>query len=391
MYLKRGWKIMVKIDLQRYLNELERLVNIDSGSYYPEGTVKVADFFESKYMNIGWSAKKHNFDKSIGPCLEITNLSNERFDVLLLGHMDTVFPVGTAAERPFRIEGDRAYGPGVSDMKSGCLLMYYVFENLQYDEGKSIIGNYSFCVALNSDEEISSVFSRPWIEELARRSRVVLVLEPARANGALVKERKGVGRYNIDFTGVAAHSGVDHEKGRSAINELAHWVIALHYLTNYELGTTLNVGLVSGGTAVNMVAEKANAAVDFRFKDIKEVQRVERTIKYLKENPKTQGVNAEVAGGVTRPPMNVTRETEELCKIVEALGEELNIKIEWASTGGGSDGNFTANLGIPTLDGLGPVGGNSHSSNEYLEINSIEERFNLLRKLLVELTIKRQI
>lgn len=373
---------MIKIDIEQYLKDLEELVNIDSGSNNPEGVAKVAEILSSKFEKMGWNVKKHDFNTSVGPCLEINNKgSEEAFDVLLIGHMDTVFPKGTVAQRPFTIRENRAYGPGVNDMKAGCLLMFYVLNSLQ-KEG-ALHG--SICVALNSDEEISSVYSRPWLEKLSKKSKYVLILEPARANGALVKERKGVGRFTIDITGVAAHAGVDHEKGRSAINELAYWIIELHNLTNYDLGTTLNVGMVSGGTATNVVAEKAQARVDLRFKDVKEAERVQKVIEQLINNPKTPGVSTVVAGGVVRPPMNPTEKTEELCKIVERVAQELGIEIKWASTGGGSDGNFSAALGIPTIDGLGPVGGGSHSAGEYIEINSIEERFNLLRGIIIKL------
>lgn len=366
-------------NINEYLQDLETIVNIDSGSSYPEGVGQVAQFFTQKYSKIGWSVKEHNLDQSIGPCLEITNGDSDKFDILLVGHMDTVFPVGTVRKRPFTIKSTHAYGPGVNDMKSGCLLMYYALRTL-HSEG--VLENKSICVAMNSDEEISSQFSRPWLEELSKKSSYVFVLEPARANGALVKERKGVGRYDIEFTGIASHSGVDHEKGRSAINELGYWITTLHDLTNYDLGTTVNVGMVSGGAAVNVVAEQAFAKVDLRIKDMKEAQRVEDTMNQLIANPKTPDIKVKVTGGMRRPPMNGTEETEKLCEFIEGVGREVGVKIKWAKTGGGSDGNFSAALGIPTIDGLGPVGGGSHSTAEYLEIDTIEPRFNLLKELI---------
>ncbi|MFZ7101172.1 MAG: M20 family metallopeptidase [Peptococcaceae bacterium] len=373
---------MHKFNQEKYLDDLKKLVNIDSGSRNPAGTAQVAQILAGKYKELGWQITEHNFDSSIGPCLEIVNSTREKYDVLLIGHLDTVFPEGTATVRPFTIEGDKAYGPGVNDMKSGDLLMYYALKDL---EEKGLLKEAGICVAYNSDEEISSRYSRSWIEELAKKSSRVLILEAARANGALVKERKGVGRFNIEFTGVAAHSGVDHEKGCSAVNELAHWILELHSLTNYDLGTTVNVGVVSGGTASNVVADKAQIQVDLRIREISEEERVIAALNNLKANPRTPGVAVAVTGGMTRPPMNANEKTEELCSLVERIGEKIGVEIKWTGTGGGSDGNFSAALGIPTIDGLGPVGGGSHSANEYLEINSIEPRFNLLREIILNL------
>ena len=363
----------------QYLQDLAKLVNIDSGSNSPAGVAAVAEFFNQKYREMGWQVTKQQFDSSVGPCLEITNQAGAQFDLLLLGHIDTVFPVGTARERPFTIKDGHAYGPGVNDMKAGALLMYYALRVLHT---QAALGDKAICVALNSDEEIGSVFSRPWIEKLAQKSKYVFVLEPARVNGALVKERKGVGRYQLEFTGVASHSGVDHQKGKSAINELGHWIISLHGLTDYQLGTTVNVGLVSGGTATNVVAEHAQAKVDLRITDMEELQRVDATIRKLAEQPKTPGVKVQVTGGVQRPPMNASDATEKLCALVEEIGKRVNVAVKWAKTGGGSDGNFSAALGIPTIDGLGPIGGGSHSVDEYLVIESIEPRFKLLTELI---------
>lgn len=368
-----------KFSTTQYLQDLAKLVNIDSGSNSPAGVAAVAEFFDQKYRKMGWQVTKQQFDSSVGPCLEITNQAGAQFDLLLLGHIDTVFPVGTARERPFTIKDGHAYGPGVNDMKAGALLMYYALRVLHT---QAALGDKAICVALNSDEEIGSVFSRPWIEKLALKSKYVFVLEPARVNGALVKERKGVGRYQLEFTGVASHSGVDHQKGKSAINELGHWIISLHGLTDYQLGTTVNVGLVSGGTATNVVAEHAQAKVDLRITDMEELQRVDATIRKLAEQPKTPGVKVQVTGGVQRPPMNASDATEKLCALVEEIGKRVNVAVKWAKTGGGSDGNFSAALGTPTIDGLGPIGGGSHSVDEYLVIESIEPRFKLLTELI---------
>jgi len=366
-------------NLSEYLKDLETIVNQDSPSDFPQGVAAVADFFERKYAAMGWSAKKHEFDPAVGPCLEIKNRESNTYDLLLIGHMDTVFPQGTAAERPYCVKGDRVYGPGVADMKSGLLTMYYALKQLDQE---GALDEKTVCVAQNSDEEISSVYSRAWIEALSKKSRLVLILEGARKEGILVNQRKGVGRFTIDFKGVAAHSGVDPENGRSAIGEMGHWIVALHALTDFDIGTTVNVGVVSGGSVPNMVADQAQARVDMRFKEMSEAERIEKAVYSLAENPKIEGVRAEVTGGVTRPPMNPSGKTLEICSRIDAIGDEVGMRVKWVGTGGGSDGNFSAALGIPTIDGVGPAGGRYHSAEEFLEINTIEPHHRLVKEMI---------
>jgi glutamate carboxypeptidase len=362
-------------DLATYLEDLQYLVNIDSGSYDTEGVAQVAEFFSQRFSALGWKVKLHQFDSSVGPCVEIVNGDQNQYDVLLMGHMDTVFKKGTTQERPFMIKDGKALGPGVNDMKAGLLQIYYTLRALH---AENALVDASICIALNCDEEISSKYSRNWLETLAKKSRYVLVLEAARQDGNLVNKRKGVGRYTIDFTGIEAHSGVDHQSGKSAIEELAHWILALHEKTNYATGTTVNVGKVSGGSAVNVVAGQAKAEVDVRFYDLKEAEMIDQLIHSLAANPKVSGIKAVVSGGVTRPPMIPSEKTLMLCNAVEIIGSQVGIKVGWTATGGGSDGSFAAIMGVPTLDGLGPIGGGSHGPQEYLLIDSIEPRFCLL-------------
>lgn len=369
-------------DVNQYLNELETLVNIDSGSNYSNGVKKVADYFKKKYMEIDWLITEHNFDDSVGPCLEIKNSESDKYDILFIGHMDTVFPVGTVEKRPFNIQDNRAYGPGVIDMKSGLLSLYYVMKLLDLNKDNKP----SFCIALNSDEEISSKFSSLWLEELAKKSKYAFILEPARKNGALVSERKGLAKYKIEIQGLAAHAGVEPEKGASAITELGHCIVELSKLTNLEIGTTVNVGVVAGGTKANVVADKAVAEIDVRFKSEEEGRKIENKIKGLKDNPKVPKVKITINKAGYRPSMNPSKETKRLCGLIEKVGENLGIDIKWAATGGGSDANFTSAVGTPSIDGLGPIGGGAHSESEYLEIGSIEPRIHLLKEIIEKIT-----
>ncbi len=373
---------MSNLNKEQYLEELKYLVNIDSGSHTPEGVKKVAEFFRDKYNALGLKAELLQFSEKAGPCLQVTNSDKCEYDVLLVGHMDTVFPEGTVKARSFKIDGDKAYGPGVIDMKSGLLSMYYAIEYLVKNDklaGKSI------CVFQNSDEEISSAYSNPKITELSKVSKAAFVLEPARPNGALVKERKGLAKYNIELIGKAAHAGVDPKSGISAINELAHWITELHSLTDFVIGTTLNVGVVSGGTVANVVAEHATAQVDLRYKIPSEIDRVESKIEELIQNPKTVGIKATAIKAGHRPPMNMSPESEKLIELVKEVAKDLNMELDFVGTGGGSDANFISAMGVPVLDGMGPVGGGSHGVNEYIEISSIEPRLNLLINTLLKL------
>lgn len=369
-------------DVNQYLNELETLVNIDSGSNYSNGVKKVADYFKKKYMEINWLITEHNFDDSVGPCLEIKNSEADNYDILFIGHMDTVFPAGTVEKRPFTLRDNRAYGPGVIDMKSGLLSLYYVMKLLDLKKDNKP----SFCIALNSDEEISSKFSSPWLEGLAKKSKYAFVLEPARKNGALVSERKGLAKYKIEFQGLAAHAGVEPEKGASAITELGYWIVELSKLTNLEVGTTVNVGVVAGGTKANVVADKAVAEIDVRFKSEEEGRKIENKINELKDNPIVPKVKIKINKAGYRPPMNPSKETIRLCGLIEEVGENIGVDIKWAATGGGSDANFTSAVGTPSIDGLGPIGGGSHSESEYLEIGSIEPRIHLLKEIIEKVT-----
>lgn len=371
----------MNFSLTEYLKELEYLVNIDSGSY-DFGTAKIADYFKEKFIALGWDVKTHYLHDEIGPCLEITNNGTAQFEMLLIGHMDTVFSKGTALERPFAIKGDRAYGPGVVDMKASLLSVYYAMKHLT---SLDLLQNTSVCIAFNSDEEVSSKYSRPWLESLAQKSRYALVMEPARANGSMVNTRRGVGRYNIEFKGVPSHSGIAPEKGISAINELGHWIVALHGMTNYAKGTNVNVGVVKGGTTPNTIAEHAIALVDLRMTELDEVVKIEKTIQDLLASPKTPGIKVTVSGGVTRPPMNPSIETLRLCERVDKIAQGLGVDFEWIATGGGSDANITAALGVPSIDGLGPIGSLSHTVDEYLEIHSVQPRLELLCEIIKEI------
>jgi glutamate carboxypeptidase len=372
---------MTDFSLPEYLAALEGIVNIDSGSKNTDGTGRIALFFEERYKALGLSVKKFYPSPDGGPCLEIRNKGeSDTIDVLFLGHMDTVFPDGTAAARPFKIENGTAYGPGVYDMKAGLLSIYYVVKEL-LKTGT----NLSFCVAQNSDEEISSPYSREWLCALGRKSRYGLIFESGRKNGDFVNKRKGLAKFRLEFHGIAAHAGVAPEKGASAVLEMCRWINELAALNNYAAGTSLNAGVVSGGTVANVVAANAYCEIDTRFTEVEELDKIKQKIDCLLQKRFDDRVSVTSSLGGYRPPMNPGKETFELMRLFEECGKTAGIEVKWISTGGGSDGNLIAHEGCAAIDSLGPSGDKSHSDEEYVMVDSIEPRLNLMIQVMKKL------
>ena len=299
---------------------------------------------------------------------------------LVLGHFDTVWPVGTTARRPMTTQDGRALGPGVFDMKAGLVIAEYALRGI-HDLGLTL--PRPIVLLLNSDEEIGSDTSRALIEEQATRSDYVLVLEPAVPGGALKTARKGVGDFTLEVVGRASHSGAAHQEGESAVEELAQQIVRLHRMTNYDVGTTVNVGVIEGGTRPNVVAAYARARIDVRAWTRQEAGRITDAIRGLQ--PVNPATTVTVSGGFDRLPMERTPGTVRLFEEARRLGRGLGIDLEERASGGASDGNFTAALGVPTLDGLGAVGDGSHAEHEYIEVASLPERAALLALLLCEL------
>ncbi len=372
----------MKFSLNEYLEELRPLVNVDCGTYTVEGIEFVASQFEAKFAQMaGWSVKRIDCGKA-GVGLEIRNKPQaEQIDVMMIGHMDTVFPVGTAAARPMSLDDEKAYGPGVSDMKSGLLNVVYAMRNLD----QAVLDKLSICICMNPDEETGSLNSVEWLQSVAKNAKNVLVAEAARADGGLVKARKGMARYKIMFNGVAAHAGNEPQNGRSAITEMANWIIAINGMTNFESGTTLNVGIVSGGSGANVVPDYAEAIVDVRFWDNTEYDEVNRALNALTDKSFVEDVSVQLEREAYKPSMVPGEQTEKLMALVEEAADELAIDINWKEAGGGSDANNTAILGVPTLDGLGPAGAGFHSDKEYLLLASIEPRIRMLMRVLEKL------
>ena len=289
--------------------------------------------------------------------------------ILLLGHFDTVWPVGQLARMPLKREGGRLHGPGVFDMKAGIGLAMLATRAL-IDRGA--LEGCSVAMLWTTDEEIGSTTSRALIEAEATKSDAVLVFEPSLPGGALKTSRKGVGQFEMIARGVSAHAGLDPGKGVSAVRELARQIIAIDELQDPGRGVTLTAGVISGGTRANVVPAEARATIDARAITREDADRVQRTMRSLK--PILPGASIEVTGGFDRPPLERTAAVERLFNQAKAVAAELGVDLQEGSAGGGSDGNFTAALGVPTLDGFGAIGDGAHAIHEHVEIDALPPR-----------------
>jgi len=301
--------------------------------------------------------------------------------VLALGHSDTVWPMGTLRSMPFREAEGRLWGPGVLDMKSGMAFFIFAAHALR-DLGMPACSKV--LLQVNADEEVGSESSRALTETNGKRSKAVLVLEPGTGmTGKLKTARKGVGSVHVKVTGRASHAGVDFEAGASAILELARQIGRIEGFTDLRRGLTVNPGVIKGGTRSNVVAAEASADVDIRVVRINDAPALERKFRALR--PVDKRCRIEISGGLNRPPMERSQGVVSLYRVAQALARALGVETEESMTGGGSDGNFTAALGIPTLDGLGGVGAGAHASNESILVDRIADRTALLAKLLATL------
>jgi glutamate carboxypeptidase len=369
-----------------FVELLRTMVNVDCGSYTPDGVNRIADLVQEGFQTQGWTVERIEHEPQVdeprlGDLLvaRLTGGNPDGRKVLLVGHMDTVFEDGTAAERPFAIDDGTARGPGVSDMKGGLLTGLFAVTCLQqanFDDFAWI----TYCC--NPDEEIGSPFSGPHIREIAKDADACFVLEGARENGDIVSARKGVADLRIAYHGRSAHAGVEPERGRSAVLQAAHATIALHALNGRWPGVTVNVGVVAGGTRPNVVAERCDLHVDIRGTTAATFEEALAEIRRVAADIVVADVTVQVEGRIGFPPMEKTEATGVLAERAKAIAASLGFELRDASTGGASDANPIAAMGIPVLDGLGPIGGDDHSPTEWLALSSIPPRVALLAGLI---------
>jgi len=367
------------ITAEEILSGIRRWVEIETPSRDGAAVNRLVDLVEADFAGAGARITRTPGREGCGDILRAASpWGGDGPGILVLAHLDTVHPKGTAAsDLAFRVEGDKAFGCGILDMKSGGHMAYYAYRHL-VRTGRTAPLPIVFLFI--PDEEIGSGTARELIEAEARKHKYVLVCEPARDGGKIVTARKGVGMFTIKVKGRPAHAGVRHEDGRSALKELAHQILALEAMTDYGRGITVSVGLASGGTGVNVVPAQAQAEVDLRVPDQAVAEEMTARIKGLR--PAFPDTVVAVEGGMNRPPMPRTKAIMALFDHAKGLAAEIGFELKDVPlTGGGSDGNFTAALGIPTLDGLGADGAGPHTLNEHILIPSLVPRTRLLLRL----------
>lgn len=367
---------------EQIVSDIRELVEIESPSDNKAAVDRLAEVVAEKFSRLGGEIRLHRA-KDFGDHLQVNFGGKSAKPVLLLGHYDTVYPLGTLASMPCRVVGNRLTGPGVLDMKSGIALMLHAIAALQQWYGQKSSGELlrPINVLLVSDEEVGSDCSRKITEALARRAASVLVAEPSYGRqGAVKTARKGVGDYLVKARGKAAHAGLDFEKGVNAIVELARQTERLSGFTDLKRGLTVNVGIVSGGSRTNVVPAEASAQVDVRIARLKDAEAIDKKMRSLR--PFNRKCKIEISGGINRPPMERTAGVAALYAQARAIASELGWRLGEASVGGGSDGNFTAGLGIPTLDGLGGVGDGAHAPHEHILLSELPRRAALLAGLI---------
>jgi glutamate carboxypeptidase len=354
---------------------LSRLVNIESPSDDRAALDRMADALRSLFAAF---STPESIDVGRGQNLRLRIGDGAEQHAVGLCHYDTVWPLGTLQRIPFSVdEQGTARGPGCFDMKAGIVVLYYALQALR-EAGQPL--RRPLTVLFTCDEEVGSPTSRGLIEETARGACVAYVLESPLPGGTLKTARKGTGDYLVRVEGRAAHAGVEPQKGISAVQELAHQVFALHALSDYTVGTTVNVGVVHGGTRPNVVAASAEAHVDVRVQTLAEAARIDAAIRGL--SPVLPGAILHVEGGLNRPPMERSSAMASLFTVAREIMAGMGVELAEGSTGGGSDGNFTAALGTPTLDGLGAEGEGAHAAHEHVDTESLPRRAALLAALL---------
>jgi glutamate carboxypeptidase len=370
--------------IEDYLADLEHIVNIDSGTYTKSGVDRVGAYLQERFHSFGFASYVEP-QQDYGDNLVATHRGSAPSGprILLVGHMDTVFPEGEVARRPFALaqrDGKRvATGPGVLDMKSGLLIGMYGVHLLiaaQQDNYQSVT-----CI-FNSDEEVGSPGSKPLIQELARQSDAVIVLEPGRRINTVVSSRRGIGVYRVEVHGIAAHAGVEPRNGRSAILELSYQVQRMQALNGTIPGTTLNVGIIHGGERTNVVPDFAYCEMDVRVSDETGIKAIEKAMRKIAASPVLDGTSITLSGGIRSMPFERSVHSARLVQLVKEAGKDLGLQIEDVGSGGASDANNTAPLGIATIDGLGPGGGLAHNPGEYVELDYLPTRIALLTGLI---------
>jgi glutamate carboxypeptidase len=360
---------------------LGELVSIDSGSYNKRGVDAVQDRLRAWLEGAGIVCEMFSNER-FGNCMaaRLPGGGGGNRPIVLMGHCDTVFPDGTVAQRPFRIDGNQAFGPGVADMKAGLVMNSFVLDALRrFGAPGPVTGLYT------ADEEIASPSSRPVIEAEAKEARAVFNAEPGRPSGNLVSRRKGAAFIELEVTGRASHSGAAHAQGVSAIEAMARKIQRLHKLTDYDLGTTVNVGLIQGGQSVNTVAPRATAGIDVRFPTLNIMEKILGEVREICNCCELPGSESRILREGNFLPLEQDQASRELLDFYARSAARLGMPgIGGEATGGSADSGFTAALGTPTLCATGPLGGNAHTDDEWCRIDTMVPRAQALALTILE-------
>ncbi len=372
----------MNVNVEQFLQELEILVNMDSGQGNPAGITAVGKWLGDRLAAKGWFMEQVDVGEQTGKCTVLKNREADHYDVMLVGHVDTVFPTGETAKRPFRRDETRAYGLGVIDMKQGCLEMVHVLEQLPAAVNEKL----NIVVIFNPDEEIGSIYSKDLIKEYARITDYAYVFEAASTDGSRCIQRKGSYAATVTFHGKAGHAGYLLNGGMiSAINELLYWGNALNGLLSHERNTSVNIGVISGGVKTNIVPDLAEMQFGVRYEHISEQEKLFQTMEELKEHAKQAGVGIEITDVKSKAPMIPTERTMAYVERIKALSEANGIPFKHKKRGGLSDANHISECGTICLDGLSPTGDGDHSDREYMEISTIEPNLRFAYLLLCDL------
>ena len=360
----------LKLNLDQYLRELEVLVNTDSGQGNPEGITAVGDFFADRFAAMGWIVEKYDLRPDTGNCTVVKNREADRYDLMLIGHVDTVFQTGEAAKRPFRRDEKNCYGVGVIDMKQGCLSMLHILEQLP----AQVTEKLNIMAIFNPDEEVGSRWSKPILHRYAAICDKIFVFEAGGSHpGMVTVERKGQTALSVTIHGIAGHAGYMFENGSlSAVTEAVHWVNTLNQFHSQEMDTTVNVGVFQAGEKRNVVAQTATVAWDIRYSRRELKDQLDKTVEELVRHAEENGYRVEFHIRSTSPALVPDERTWVYVEKMKAVAEHLGMTLSLKKRGGMSDANHMAAFGPVCVDSLGPTGNFDHSDREYLAIDSIE-------------------
>jgi len=379
--------LMAWLDEQRpaMTELLEKIVNIDSGSYDHAGVSEVGMMIKAHLEDRGITTsviERPNASFCLTATIDPKHQEPVNQHILLMGHRDTVFPKGEASKRPFRVEGDRAFGPGVADMKCGLVMNSFVAEAFHRFGGN----RHPIKVLYTSDEEIGSPSSKQVIESEAASARAVFNSEPGRPSGNIVTGRKGALFMTLNVTGIAAHSGSAHKKGASAIEAICRKVQALHALTDYETGRTVNIGLIEGGQSANTVAPSAKATIDIRYQSKAELTEIDAFVADIVERVEIDGTVASVANLTLFPPLEQTPANDELYELYAEASSALGRPVDGEYSGGAADSGFTSALGVPTICAVGPIGEKGHQLDEAAHLETFVPRAKAVAATILRLS-----